>query len=487
MIDENMKGRVLSGLLWKFSERILAQLVTLIVSIILARLLMPDEYGAVALIMVFISLANVFVSSGLGSSLVQKEGADNLDFSSVFWINIFLSIFIYIILFWASSPISDFYSMPILKPAIRVLAIRIPVAAINSVQQAFVSKHMLFKCFFLSTLFGTVISGGIGIYMAYHGYGIWALVMQYLVNTCTDTLVLWFTVRWRPAMIFSWSRARHLISFGWKLLVSALLDTGYNQLRNLLIGKLYTATDLAYYNQGDKYPSLIIVNVNSSIGSVLFPVMSHYQTKIEHVKNITRRSIQVSSYVIWPLMIGLAVVSEPMIRILLTPKWLPCVPYLRIFCFTYGLWPIHTANLQAINAIGRSDLFLKMEIAKKTIGICSLIFSIRYGPFIIAFSLFVTGIIAGGINAAPNIKLLHYKIGEQLSDLLSPFLLAMVMGGVILPLQRLPFADFVIIIIQVLCGVLIYLLGSVLTKQKGFYYLFNLFKQKIKKQLENKG
>ena len=226
---------------------------------------------------------------------------------------------------------------------------------------------MMFRKFFWSTLFGTAVSGIVGIAMAYHGYGVWALVAQYLTNTCTDTLVLWFTVRWRPIPKYSWRRTKSLLAFGWKLLVSSLLDTGYTQLMSLFIGKKYTSADLACYNQGDKYPSVIVTNINASISSVLFPVMSQCQDDPARVKQMTRRAIQVSSYIMWPLMVGLGVVGEPLIRLFLTEKWLPCLPYLRIFCFTYGMWPIHTANLQAMNALGRSDLFLKLEIIKKVL------------------------------------------------------------------------------------------------------------------------
>ena len=363
--NQSMRGKVFSGLFWKFGERISAQLISLIVSIVLARLLSPDDYGAVALVMVFITIANVFVASGFGNALIQKKNADNLDFSSVFYLNIALGLVLYAVLFFASPAIASFYNMPVLSPALRVLGIRIVVASVNSVQQAYVSRHMLFKRFFWSTLFGTLVSGVVGITMAYHGFGVWALVAQYLTNTCTDTIVLWFTVKWRPIFRCSLERAKGLFSYGWKLLVSALLDTGYKQLRSLIIGKKYTSADLAYYNQGDKYPGLIVNNINTSISSVLFPAMSQFQDDRERVKQMTRRAIQISSYIMWPMMIGFAVVAEPFVSLVLTDKWLPCVPFIRIFCFTYGLYPIHTANLQAINALGRSDLFLRLEIIKK--------------------------------------------------------------------------------------------------------------------------
>ncbi len=468
------RKKVVSGLLWKFGERITAQIISLVVSIILARLLSPDEYGAVALIMVFITIANVFVANGFGSALIQKKDADNLDFSSVFFINLGISVVLYFIIFFSAPFIADYYELPILAPGLRVIGVRIIVAAINTVQQAYVSRHMLFKRFFWSTLFGTLISGVVGIAMAYKGYGVWALIAQYLTNTCTDTLVLWFTVRWRPQLKVSFTRAKDLISYGWKLLVSALLDTGYNQVRSLIIGKMYTKEDLAFYNQGDKYPGLIVTNINTSISSVLFPALSENQSDKEKVRNMTRRAIQVGSFLMWPMMVGLCVAAGPLIRLLLTEKWLPCVPYLRIFCFTYGLWPIHTANLQAINAMGRSDLFLKLEVVKKLIGIVTLVAALWYGPLAIAWSLVVSGIISTFINAYPNIKLLNYTYREQMQDILPAFLIAVIMGAVIYPISVIGFGDAVTVILQVVAGAIVYFVLSVVTRQEAFRYLMTI-------------
>lgn len=476
MNEKNIKNSVFSGLLWKFGERITAQLVSFLVSVILARLLSPDDYGSVALVMVFITIANVFVSSGFGNALIQKKDVDNFDFSSVFYINIAVSILIYAVLFACAPFISEFYGMPILNPVLRVLGIRIIVASINSIQQAYVSRNMMFRKFFWSTLLGTVLSGVVGIIMAYNGFGVWALVAQYLTNTCVDTIVLWFTVKWRPILACSFDRAKPLIKYGWKLLVSGLLDTGYTQLRSLLIGKIYSSEDLAFYNQGDKYPQLIVVNINSSIGSVLFPAMSQFQNDKNKIKEITRRSIQICSYIMWPMMVGIAVVAESLIRLLLTDKWLPCVPFLRIFCFTYGLWPIHTANLQAINALGRSDLFLKLEIVKKTIGAAALIISVWFGPLAIALSLIITSLISTFINSFPNKKLLGYRYGDQMKDILPSFGLALFMGICVYFIGFLNLSDWAALIVQITVGAVVYLTSSKIFHIKSFEYLFNLLK-----------
>lgn len=474
--ERTLKYKVISGLFWKFGERISSQLITLIVSIVLARILSPTEYGLIALVLVFITIADVFVSSGLGSALIQKKNADSLDFSSVFFINLGFSIVLYAILFFIAPVVAAFYDNALLCPVFRVLALRIPIAAVNSVQQAYVSRNMMFRRFFWSSLWGAIFSGIVGIVMALIGYGIWALVAQYLVNVAVNTIVLWFTVKWRPIMACSFKRAKGLVSYGWKLLVSGLLDTGYNQLRSLLIGKLYTSEDLAFYNQGEKFPMVIATNVNSSISAVLFPAMSQYQDDYERVKQITRRSIQVGSYVMWPLMIGLAAVSESFVKVLLTDKWLPCVPYLCIFCFTYGLWPIHTANLQALNAIGRSDLFLKLEIIKKTLGLIVLFITVSYGPLVIASGLIVTSILSTFINSAPNSRILGYKYNEQFRDMLPSFLLSLFMGIIVYFIKFIGLSSIITLILQIVTGVIVYIFVSKILHFGSFNYVMKTIK-----------
>lgn len=482
MEDKNLSKKVMSGLAWKFGERFTAQIVTFVITVVLARILMPSDYGAISLMMVFISIADVFVTSGFGNSLIQKKNADNKDFSSVFFFNIIFSIVIYFILFFAAPAISRFYKMPIICPTLRVLSLRIIIASVNSVQQAYVSRNMLFKRFFWSTLFGTVLSGIVGIIMAYQGFGIWAIVGQYLTNTCVDTVVLWVTVKWRPERYFSFKNIKALISYGWKLLISGLLDTGYNQLRSLVIGKKYSSADLAQYNKGQQFPQLITTNINASISSVLFPAMSKYQDNVQNVKNITRRAIKTSSYIIWPLMVGLAVVAEPLITVMLTSKWLPCVPFLWIACFIYGLWPIQTANLEAMKAIGRSDLFLKLEIIKKSVGIIILIISMQYGVMAIALSQIVAIIINSLVNAFPNRKLLKYGYIEQLKDMMPSFLIAVLMGAVIYPIKFAIHNNFLLIILQVLIGIPVYILLTKLFKIDNLDYLLGVLRKRKNKE-----
>ena len=373
-----MNNKVFSNFIWRFAERCGAQLVTFIVSIVLARLLAPEVFGKVALITVFTTIMQVFVDSGLGTALIQKKNADDLDFSSVFYFNCVVCIILYLGMFLASPFIAKFYNDYSLTPIIRVISLTIIVSGVKGIQQSYVSKNMLFKRFFYSTLGGTIFSAFLGISLAYAGLGVWAIVVQQLSNTAIDTLILWITVKWRPKKMFSWNRLKSLLSFGWKMLASCLLDTIYNNVRSLIIGKMYSSSDLAYYNQGNQFPNVIVNNINTSIDSVLFPTLAKEQEDKERVKNMTRRAIKTSTYVMAPIMMGLAFCAKPVVQIVLTEKWLPCVPFLQIFCIAYMFQPIHTSNLNAIKAMGRSDLFLKLEIAKKIVGVTVLIFTMLW-------------------------------------------------------------------------------------------------------------
>ena len=405
----NLKNETITNMIWRFAERSAAQIVSFIVSIILARLLLPEEYGTITLITVFTAILQVFVDSGMANALIQKRNADDLDFSTVFYFNFFVCIFLYLLMFFCAPLIGDFYNDSSLVPLTRVISLTLIISGVKGVQQAYVSKHLLFKRFFYSTLGGTLFSAVVGVIMAYKGYGCWALVAQQLSNATIDTLILWITVKWRPKLQFSLQRLMELFSYGWKLLISSLLDVGYNNLRNLIIGKVYSSSDLAYYNKGQQFPSLIVSNINTSIDSVLLPVMASAQDDTTAVKGMTRKSIKMSSFIMWPIMLGLFACAKPLVSLLLTEKWISSVFFVRIFCVNYAFWPIHTANLNAIKAMGRSDMFLKLEIIKKTIGLLSIIITIPFGVHMMAIAYLFTTPINAIVNAFPNKKLLRYS------------------------------------------------------------------------------
>lgn len=475
---------VITNFFWRFLERCGAQGVTFIVSIVLARLLDPTVYGTVALVTIFTTIMQVFVDSGMGNALIQKKDADDLDFSSVFYFNMAMCSVLYLIMFFAAPFIASFYRMPELTAIVRVLSLVVVISGVKNVQQAYVSRHLMFKRFFFSTLGGTIGAAVIGIAMAYLGFGVWALVAQMLFNAAVDTTILWITVKWRPKKMFSFQRLKSLFSYGWKLLASSLIDTVYNDLRQLIIGKKYSSGDLAYYNQGKKFPQLIVTNINTSIDSVLLPAMSKAQDDMAAVRSMTRRAIKTSTFLMMPAMIGLAVCAEPLVQLILTEKWLPCVLFLRIFCITYAFYPVHTANLNAIKAMGRSDLFLKLEIIKKTVGIIAILITMWISVQAMAYSFLVTTILNQIINSWPNKKLLNYSYLEQIKDMLPQILLSLGMGAAIYAVSFLHLSASLTLLIQIPLGVLVYWGGSKIFHVESYTYIIEMvknFKKRKKK------
>lgn len=480
--DSSKSKSVFSNFIWRFAERCGAQGVSFIVSIVLARILVPEDYGLIALVTVFTSILQVFINSGLGTSLIQKKDADDTDFSTVFYFNMFFCVLLYVVLFFCAPLIALFYSKSELTPVVRVLGLTLIISGLKNVQQAYVSRKMIFKKFFFSTLGGTIASAFVGIAFAMLGFGVWALVAQGITNSVIDTLILWFTVKWRPIKVFSFARLKGLFSFGWKLLCSALLETVYQDIRQLIIGKMYSSSDLAFYNRGKQLPNLVITNINASIDSVLLPAMSNAQDDKDNLKKMVRRSIMTSTYIIMPLMMGLAACAEPLVELLLTEKWLPCVPFLWIFCITYMFYPIHTANLNAIKAMGRSDLFLKLEIIKKIIGIILLVSTMWFGVMAMAYSLLVSSVLSQIINTWPNRKLLHYSYAEQLKDIMPGMLLSVFMGIAVYLIGFLPLPLIPLLVIQVSAGAVIYIGLSKIFRLESFEYILGIVKQYFKRK-----
>ncbi len=477
-MKNGLKKQIISGLFWKFGERIFAQGVSFIVSLVLARMLLPEEYGIVALVLVFINLANVFVTNGLGETLIQKPNAKQRDFSTMFFCSLALSIFLYILLFCSAPIIAKFYDNEQLVLILRVLGLQVPLSSINTIQQAYVSKHMMFRKFFYSTIGGTLISGIIGIALAYNGAGIWALVVQYMTNTVINTVILFITVKWYPTLEFDKDSAKTLFSFGWKLVLAQFLNQVYVELKNLFVGKIYTPADLASYNKGEQFPSVIVMNINSAISSVLFPAMSIANQEKGKLKELTRQSIMVSSYVVFPIVTGLMIVAEPMIRLLLTDRWISCVPFLQISCIFWMFQPSQTANVQAIKAAGRSDICLKLEMIKKTIGVIFLVIAIQISPLAVAIMNAVFAGISSLLNILPNKKLIGYGVGEQIKDVLPSLVLSIIMYVLVSPIVNLGCADIITIALQVVLGIVIYIVGSYALKIEAFWYILSLIKKK---------
>lgn len=451
--------KITSGLIWTFGERITAQLVSTLVTILLARILDPDHYGIISIVTIFISFCNIFVASGFCSAIVRKPSVSEVDYNTAFFVSLLTAIILYIILFFLSPAISQFYNMPELIAVTRVMALRLPMAALNSIQQAHIQREMAFKRFFVATLFGTVISGVVGIAMARSGYGVWALVAQYLTNTTVDSIVLWFVGGWTPRWQFSSESVKEIFSFGWKVLASEVVATSQNDIRGLVIGKCFGATDLAFFDQGKKYPSILVTNVNTAINKVMLPAYARIQDDSEQLKSLLRRSIQIGLFIIMPIMIGFMAVSDTFVSVVLTDKWLKCVPFLQVFCLCYLTRPLEASCQQAILAIGRSDIILKVMLM---INIPSIIFLIITAIIlndlqILAYSLIISMMISFGCYMFYSNKLIGYSFKEQFHDLLSPTIASFLMWITVFFIGKLSLSKPTLLIIQVISGVLVYL------------------------------
>lgn len=478
----NKVKQVANGLFWTYAERMLAQLITLGVTVVLARLISPDEYGIISIVNIFINIANSFVINGFGNSLIQKKDADSRDFSTIFYFSVAFSFVIYAIVFGVSPWISSFYDMPELIVIIRTMGMGIPLAAINSIQQAYVSKRMEFKRFFFATLGGALASAVIGITMAYMGFGMWALVAQYLTNVSINTVILFFTSGWRPQAYFSLKRMSGLFSYGWRIMMVGVGTTVYSNLKNFIIGKKYSAVDLAYSEKGEQFPSAITGNINSSITKVLFPVLSDSQNEPYKLKQMVRRSIRISTYVIFPIMFGFSAVANNFVIAILTDKWAECIPYLVIMCIVYALQPLQTSSLQCVKALGQGGLYLKTDIVKKVIGIVLLVTAILF--FDSAFAIILTSLILEVFSVAIllplNKKLLNYTYKEQLADIFVNFSLIIPMWLCIWLISLLNLNSATELVVQVVVGALIYIGASVITKNDSMKYILDILRSKPK-------
>lgn len=472
---------VSKNFIWRLLERCGAQIVTFVVSIVLARLLDPSVYGEIALVTVFISILQVFVDGGLGNALIQKKDADNVDFSSVFFFNIIFCIILYGLMYLIAPFISAFYDKE-LTSVIRVLSIVIIISGVKNVQQAYVSRNMMFKKFFFATLGGTIGASVIGVVLALKGFGVWALVYQYLFNNVVDTLLLWITVKWRPICTFSFDRLKGLFSFGWKLLLAQLFDSVYENCRSLIIGKKYSAASLAYYNKGKQFPSLILTNISSSMDSVLLPTMSTVQDDKKLVRNMLSRSIKLSAFVIFPLLFGLSGISKLMVKILLTEKWGLCVPYMNIFCIAMIFTPLSLSNLNAIKAIGNSGVYLKLEITRKIFGILTLIIFMWFGPIYIAFSYLLNQIIGYFINTLATKKVLDYGPIKQLKDIFLSLLGSVFMLVFVWSIGKISINKYFLVILQIMVGMISYVFFAYITHNESFHYILMLFKTLLKQR-----
>ncbi len=477
--NDSLKKSAFGGMVWKFSERVCARLVSLVVSIVLARILVPEDYSLVSIVAIFFVLCNVFISGGMNTALIQKKDADELDYSTVLWATLAVALVMYAGMFACAPLIAGLYDKPQLVPAIRVMGLTFFINAFKSVLSAYTSSHLQFRKFFFSTIIGTVISAFVGITMALRGFGAWALVAQEMTNSLIDTLVLLSTTELRIRLRFSKERLRGLLSYGLKNFLSAILHTIYEQVSPLIIGLRFSPSDLAFYTKGRTFPEIINTTLSDTLAAVLFPVLSRVQDNLEDVLGITRRYVKSVSFILFPVMLGMLAVSDSFVILLLTEKWLPAAIYIRIFCVTYIFNLMDVGAVQAIRAIGRSDIILIQEIVKKAAYFVVLIgfVFLSSSPEVMAVSALVCTLIGVVVASVPNRKLIGYRYSWQIFDILPNLVLSGCMCFIVRLIGRLPISVGILLPIQIVSGIAVYVSLSIITKNESFHYLLNFGKQ----------
>lgn len=479
MAEKGTKNQILNGLFWKVMENGGSQGIQFVISIILARLLSPDEYGTINIVLIFVTIANVIVQNGFGTALVQKQQADERDFSSVFYVNLTAAAGIYLVLFICAPWIAGFYRNPEMKGIVRVLSLVLFPGAVISVQNAFVARKMQFKSLCIATVAAAILSGGAGIGMAGAGFGVWALVGQQIFYYFTLVLALFIAVKWRPGLLFAPERVGAMFRFGWKLLCASLIDTLFMNLYGLVVGKLYDEHTMGVYSRGEQFPKLIVTNLGTAIQSVMLPALSRHQSHPQEVAGMLRRAIKISVFVVLPMMAGLAAAADNLVLVLLGEKWMACVPFLQISCLAYAVWPMDIANLQALNAMGRSDVFLKLEIVKKLVGVAILALSLRCGALTFIAWKAAGDFLCTFINAWPNQKLLGYHITRLWRDILPALAASLSMGVLVYGLGFLVPAGLAGLCLQVVFGAALYLAAAAAFRMESFCYLMDIVKERL--------
>lgn len=484
MSDLDVKGKTISGVLWKFAERMGAQLVSLIVSIVLARMLTPNDYSVVGVVTIFFTFANVLISGGLNTALIQKKDCEAEDYSTVLYISLLMSTLIYGVLFVIAPLIADLYKQQMLVVIIRVMGISLPITALKSIWCAYISSNLLFKKFFFATIGGTAVSAVVGIILAYHGAGAWALVAQQMTNSVIDTAILIITTRVPLKHCISLKRFRGLFGYGWKVLVSSLVGTTYNELVPMVIGVKYTGSDLSYYTKGRSFPHLISSTTTSTFSSVLFPALAKYQNDKDKLLSYTRWFISLSSFVTFPLMLGFLAVADNFIIVVLTEKWLPAAPYIKIFCVACMFDVIHVGNCETIKAMGRSDVYLIMELIKKSgyFIIIAVFLWLSNSPQVLAMAFLLCTLVAMVVNSIPNKRMIGYSFKDQLIDMLPNVVTSSIMCACVVAVGFINVSSALKLVLQILTGIVVYLLVNIVIRNKNLVYLKNMLLERKKRK-----
>lgn len=482
MKDSSFKSKVVSSTLWSFVERFSTQLVQFIITVIMARILTPSDYGLIGMIAIFISLSQIFIDGGFSSALIQRKDRSETDYCTVFFINLGISVALYIVLFFCAHPIARFYSQPLLSPILKVYAINLIINSFAAVNKTILVIRLDFKTQSKISFFSALGSGLIGIACAYGGAGVWALVIQTIIMSVLNVILSYYWMRWFPKAIFSYESFRKLFSFGSKLLVASTISSVYDNLYSLVIGKKFSSDDLGYFTRGTSFVTILSSNISSILGNVSYPILSQVQDQNEVLLNIYRKYIQLSSFIIFPLLMMLCGIAEPLIEVLLTNKWAGCIMVIRILCFAYMWNGIIIINLSLLKIKGRSDLVLKLEIIKKTIAIAILFISLLFDSLsAICIGILIYSLISLGINTYYTGVLFEYGLVKQFKE----FGLYLLPSAAVLVLSWIPNimieSPYISLLISIVFSPIAYIFVSRKMGLYGYYEARELFGRLISK------
>lgn len=475
---ESLKGKTINGIVWSAVERFSVQGIQFVFQIIMARLLLPSDYGIIGMLAIFMAISQSFIDSGFSNALIRKTNRTEVDYSTVFYFNIAVGLFFYLLFFFASPYIASFYDMPILESVTKVFGITLFLNSLAVVQRAKMTVKVDFKTQAKASLIAVIVSGVVGVVMAYYGYGVWALVIQALFSAGMSVVLLWLFSKWKPGSSFSWHSFRELFSFGSKLLISGLINTMYSNIYTLVIGKKFAATELGCFTRADQFAQFPSSNLTGIFQRVTYPILSAIQDDDERLRRIYRKYLCLSAYLIFPLMVGLAAVSSPFINLVLTEKWEGVVILLQIVCFSYMWYPVHAINLNLLQVKGRSDLFLKLEIIKKIVGVVILVFTIPLGVAAMCLGAVVASLIGLFINTYYTGKLIRVGFLIQMKDLFPALFYSLSMGALVYFLIGFIENDWLQLFFGIVTGAIYYMGISYVTHSKELRDLLLLAKHR---------
>lgn len=474
MEEQSLKSKTVKGFGWSAIDTGARLGISFVVSLVLARLLGPDEYGLIGILAIFISIFNAIVDSGFTNALIRKAHTTDIDYSTVFFVNLIVSVFMAATLFCCADPIASFFGREELVSLTRTMSCIVVINALCIVQKARTTKAIDFKTQTKITLISAFVSGVLGISMAYFGYGVWSLVGQQISCQVITTALFWLYNRWIPRFVFSWESFWEMWSFGWKLLVSKLIETIWQEVYQVVIGKCYSPTNLGYYTRAQQFSSMCSSTLTTVVQRVSFPVLSTIQDEQIRLKNAYRKVIKMTMYVAFILMFGMMASAKSMICCLIGEQWLPCVPMLQLVSLTMVLFPLHALNLNMLQVKGRSDIYLKLEIIKKVIAIVPIVLGVFVGIYSMLVSSILVGVLSYFLNAFYSGPMVNYSISEQLRDLIPSFMIAIIMAFVVYLIGCIRLNYYCLFSLQIITGAFVIIVLSKLFKLNEYEELKNI-------------